>query len=108
MSDRYNIPPTAAAMIVWPADDDELDVKIIFPEGIKSDGPTSQSLAFVFNLIKLHKSWQDAGAPSEFCVEARDEREWACPECGPVQRTDEDGCCLSCGMDCNPDAPQTS
>ena len=31
--------------------------------------------------------------------------EWACPNCGPVRFTDEDGCCLSCGADCNPDAP---
>jgi hypothetical protein len=28
-----------------------------------------------------------------------------CPEHGPVMRTDEDGCCPSCGRDCHPDAP---
>jgi hypothetical protein len=33
-------------------------------------------------------------------------RHWACPECGPQRYTDEDGCCLACGRDCNPEAPR--
>lgn len=31
--------------------------------------------------------------------------DWSCPECGSARRTDEDGCCLACGQDCNSGAP---
>ena len=29
---------------------------------------------------------------------------WSCPECGPHVKVDEDGCCIHCGHDANPDA----
>ena len=29
-----------------------------------------------------------------------DEREWFCPQCGPMPTVDEDGCCAECGATC--------
>jgi len=46
-----------------------------------------------------------AKAYASTCPAQRPGEQWLCPECGPGARVDEDGCCATCGEDCDLDVP---